>query len=130
MPFFPESFLYTCVILNDAVMHYDDSAGAVPVRVGVVFAWPAMGSPACVADSIAAIQRTQADRRLKIAELACGPADLHPVAGARDSYSSRVITAVFQPPKPLKNNRGCRSVSDVSNDAAHKAWLLICRVRC
>jgi hypothetical protein len=78
-----------------------------------------------VADSVAAIQRTQPDRRFKIIEFAHGSADLHPVAVARDRYSSRVVSPVLQASKTLKDDRDCRFFSNVANDAAHRpSWLV------
>ncbi len=111
------------VILNDAVMHYHDLARAVPVWVSVVFAWPPVCGPACVTDSVAAIQRVQVDCSLKIAESANCPADLHPVAVAGDRCSRRVIASVLQTPKAFKDDRGCRFFPNVSNNAAHTALL-------
>ena len=45
------------VVLDDAVVHDDDLAGAVLVRMGVLFSRPAMRSPAGVADAVNAFER-------------------------------------------------------------------------
>src|SRR5262249_198332 len=114
------------VILNDSVMHYHDLARAVPVRVSVGFAWPPVRGPARMTDSVAAIQRAQVNCSLKIAESANCPADLHPVAVARDRYSCRVVDSVLQPAKAFKDDRGCRFFGSGSSSAGHKnslGWL-------
>ena len=45
------------VVLDDAVVDDDDAAGAVAVRMGVLFGRPAVRRPAGVADAVQAVDR-------------------------------------------------------------------------
>ena len=45
------------VVLDDAVVHDDDAAGAVAVRVRVLLGRPAVRGPARVADAVQAVDR-------------------------------------------------------------------------
>ena len=61
------------VVLDDAVVHDDDAAGAVAVRVRVLLGGPSVRGPARVADAVHAVDRLVADRQLS--RLASFPAD-------------------------------------------------------
>ena len=58
------------VVLDDAVVHHRDLAGAVGVRVGVVLAGLAVRRPAGVADAHAACERRRLERISQVDELA------------------------------------------------------------
>ena len=45
------------VVLDDAVVHHDDRAGAVAMRMRVLFGGPAVRRPARVADAVDAVER-------------------------------------------------------------------------
>ena len=57
------------VVLDDAVVHDDDLAGAVPVRVGVLLGGPSMGGPPGVSDAVGARQRMQGDHVFETRQL-------------------------------------------------------------
>ncbi len=58
------------IVLNNAVVHDDDAARAVAVRVGVFFGGAAVGGPAGVADAKGAIERMLAQHLFEIVQLA------------------------------------------------------------
>src|SRR6516165_33305 len=120
MAFFDEFLLERQVVLDDAVVHYHDLAGAVAVRVGVFFAGAAMGGPARMADAIGAVERLGANHFFQVAELALGAADLQafPVAGDRDP--SGVISAILQAAQPVNDDGDDLFFANVADDATHK----------
>ena len=85
--FFNQLFLQAEIVLNDAVVHDDDLAGAIAMRMSVFFRGTTVCSPASVADAVAAFERLEADGFFQVAQLAFGAADLQlvPVAGNGDS---------------------------------------------
>ena len=58
------------VVFDDAVVHDDDVALAIAVRVGVLFGGAAVGGPAGVADAEGAIDRIHPDGLFEIAQFA------------------------------------------------------------
>ena len=89
------------VVLDDAVMHHDDVALAVAVRVGVLFGGPAVGCPARVPDAECAIDRVAADVLFQVAKLALCAADIELLVIAQDRKARGIISAIFQPPQPV-----------------------------
>ena len=78
--FLDQLLLQGDVVLDDAVVHDDDLAGAIAMRMGVFFGGAAVGGPAGVADAVGAVERLQADGFFQVAQLAFGAADLQAVA--------------------------------------------------
>ena len=62
--------LQSQIVFDDAVMHHDDVAVAVAVRVRIFFGGPAVGRPAGVADPVSAVHRVQPQRVFQVAQLA------------------------------------------------------------
>ena len=58
------------IIFDNAVVNYDDAAGAVAVRMRVLFSGPAVRGPARVADAERAVERMLAKNLFQIRELA------------------------------------------------------------
>ena len=88
------------VVLDDAVVHDDDLAGAVLVRMRVLFGRPAVRRPARVADAVDAFERLRVDRLLEVDELArASPALDLPVADDRDARG--VVAAILEPPQSV-----------------------------
>ena len=58
------------IVLDDPVVHDDNLAGAVPVRVGVLFGGPAMGGPARMPDAIFTADRMAVDDVFEAREFA------------------------------------------------------------
>ena len=72
------------VVLDDAVMHHDERAGAVAMGVGVLLGGAAVGGPAGVADAEGAGDGAGGDDGLEVAELAGGAAQLEALRAAGD----------------------------------------------
>src|SRR5580700_3045151 len=74
--FLDQLALQADVILNDAVVHDNDLAGAVAMRMGVLFGRTSVCGPAGVTDSVGAVERVEADDLFQIAQLSLGAAYL------------------------------------------------------
>ena len=122
--FLNKLFLQGEVVLDDAVVHHNNSARAIAVRVGVFFAGPAVSRPARVTDTVGTIERLLSDNVFEVSEFTFGTADLESfsVAGYRDP--SRVVAAVFKFAEALDDDGDDLLLADVSDDAAHKTELL------
>ena len=75
MAFGDELFFQLDIILDDSVVHDDDFAGAIAMRMGIFLGRAAVRGPARVADAVEAVQRRDADRFLEIAQLPGGAAN-------------------------------------------------------
>src|SRR5260221_11649752 len=109
------------IVLDKAVVHDHNFAGAVAVRMGVFFGGAAMRGPARVSDAVSTVERLEADHFFQVAELAFGAADLQTftISGHRDS--GRVIAAILQLSYALNDDRDYLLLTYISHDAAH--WL-------
>jgi hypothetical protein len=77
-----------------------------------------------VADAKCADERVLAQNLFQIGELAGRTADLECGAGwAADRYTGRVISAVFEPPEPLDDDRDNFLRTYITDNAAHGAIL-------
>ena len=87
------------IIFDNAVMDDDDAAGAVAVRVRVLFGRAAVRGPARVADAEGAVERVLAQNLFQIPQLACRAPQFELLAPRMaHGNSRRVITAVFEAP--------------------------------
>ncbi len=107
------------VVFDDAVVHYDEIALAVAVRVGVLFGRPAVSGPTGVADAEGAVHRVHPDRFFQVAEFALGAAYRQLFVITVDRKPGRIVAAVFQTLQPLQDNRDRTMRSDIADDAAH-----------
>src|SRR5437764_15280353 len=101
-------------------MYDDDLAGAIAMRMGVLFRRAAVGCPACVTDAEGAFERCDPDGFFKIAELALRAADLQAVSIAADGDARGIISAVFQAAQPVNDDGDHLLISDIANNSAHK----------
>ena len=124
MSFFGELPLQRNVILDDPVMHDDDSPRAIAMRVSIFFSGTAVGGPAGMADSIGSIERLEADNFFEVAEFAFGAADLQAVTIAANRDTGGVITAIFEPPQTIQNDRYNPLLANISDNSAHDSLLL------
>src|SRR5262249_48678097 len=70
MAFFGELSLKGEVVFDNPVVYNHNPARAIPMRMRILFAGPAMGGPAGVANSIGAVKRLLTDDILEIAQFA------------------------------------------------------------
>ena len=106
------------VILDDAVMHHDDVALTVAVRVRVLLGGPPVRRPTRVPDAERAIHRIHADGFFKVAQLA-GCAPYLEAAIAIHGQARRIVPPVFEALQPLQNDGNRFARSDVSYNATH-----------
>ena len=113
------------VVLDDAVVHHHEVAGAVGVRVRVLVGGPAVGGPARVAEADAAFDRLLAQESLQVLDAPGRAPDLQP-RGADNRDARRVVAAVLEAPEPLDHGVDRVLVPDVSDDSTHgptpSAW--------
>src|SRR5712692_590922 len=124
VPFFNQLFLQREVVLDNAVVHHYYLAGAIAVRMCILFRRTPVRCPAGVADAVGAIQRLEPDGLFQVAQLALGTAYLQAAAVARHSASARVIAAIFQPPEAVNNYGDHPLIAYVSDDATHSLVIL------
>ena len=103
--FVDQLLLQADIVLDDAVVHDDDLAGAVAMRMSVLFGGTAVRGPASVADAVGAVERLQPDDLFQVAQLAFGAAHLQAFAVAGDRDAGRVVAAILQPPQAIDDDR-------------------------
>ena len=89
------------VVLDDAVVHDDDPARAVAVRVRVLLGRPAVRRPARVADAVLAVERIDAPAPPRGRESLPGAAAQLDRAVAHDRDAGRVVAAILEPSQPV-----------------------------
>ena len=112
------------IVFDNAVVHHHDAARAVAVRMGVLLGGAAVRSPARVADAERATERVLAQDFFQVAQLA-GRAPHRQLVARGTAYgdSGRIISAVFEPPQSLDDDRDHLLGSDISDNAAHATIL-------
>src|ERR1700730_7845460 len=83
------------IVFDNAVVHDNDLAGAVAMRVRVLFGRSAMGGPARVADSVGALDRRFLENFFEIAQFSRRPPHFQ-LGLVHHRDSRRVISAVFE----------------------------------
>src|SRR5271168_2324771 len=104
-------------------MHHHDPAGAISVRMGVLFGWPAVRGPAGVADAIGAMQRMLPDHLFQVAQFPWSAAQFQPMSGGPYSNTGRVVSAILQPSQAFKNDRDDVLRTDITHNSAHSPLL-------
>ena len=107
------------VIFDDAVVHDDDFAGAIAMRMRVFFGGAPVRGPARVADAVDSIERSGANRLFEIAQLAGRAPDLELAVVANDRDSGGIISAIFQALEAVEDEGHNTLRADVADDAAH-----------
>src|SRR5205814_9493978 len=102
----------------DAVVDDRGRAGAVDVRMGVLFGRTPVGRPSRVADAGVAGRRPLRDDRGEIVELAFGPPDLERVI-ALDGHPGGVVAAVLETAQSGHEERKRLARPGVADDPAH-----------
>ncbi len=108
------------VVLDDAVVDDDNLAGAVAMRVSVLFRGTSVRGPASVADAVGAVERLQADDFFQVAQLAFGAANLQAAAIAGHRDSGRVVAAILQPTQAINDDRHYALFADITDNSAHE----------
>ena len=108
------------VVLDDAVVHDDEGAGAVAVGVGIFFGWTAVRGPARVADAEGAGDGVGGDDGFEVAELAGGAAELE--AGGASGYGDAggVIAAVLEAAQAFDDDGHGGIGANVSDNSTHR----------
>ena len=108
------------VIFDDAVVHDDDFAGAIAMRMRVFFGGAAVRGPARVADAVDAVERRGADRFFEIAQLAGRAADIELAVFADHGDPGGIVAAIFQAAQAVEDQRHNALWADVSDNSAHE----------
>src|SRR5947209_19210014 len=116
---FAQAILQLKIVFDDAVVYHDDATCAVALRVRVLFRRTPVRSPARVAYAVSAIQRVEANCFLKIPKLSFRATNLKIVLFINDSNASRIVSAIFQLPQPVNDDRHNLLVANVTNNATH-----------
>jgi len=111
------------VILDNAVVHHDDVAGAVAMRVRVFFRRAAMGCPAGVADAEIAVDGVDADSFFEVAEFSRSASHSKTLVVTIDGKASGVVAAVLEPFQTFQDNRDSLAVPNIPDDSAHRSIL-------
>ena len=91
------------VVLDDAVVDDDDLAGAVAVRMGVLFGRPAVRGPARVADAVVAGERDRAAMTSSRFDSLPALRRKLDVAVVHDRHAGRVVAAIFELPQARRS---------------------------
>ena len=114
------------VILDDAVMHHDNAAGAVAMWMCVLFGGSPVGGPACVADAEGALDRMLAKHFFQVRQLARRAPNLkHGAVGIADCNPRRIVAAIFEPPQAFDDDGDDFLWTHIADDAAHKAIVVV-----
>ncbi len=117
---FGEKLLFQVdVVLDDSVVDHDDLAGAIAVRMSVFLRRAAVRGPARVADAVDAVDWRDADGFLEVAQLSGGAANFKFAIVAHDGDAGRIISAIFQAPQAVQDQRHHALWADITDNAAH-----------
>src|SRR4051812_756594 len=98
-------FLQCEVVLNNAVVHHNDLAGAITMRVRVLFGRAAVSGPASVPNAVRTIEWLGADGIFQIAQLAFSATHLQAITIAAHGNAGRVVSTVFELAQPFNDDR-------------------------
>ncbi|SRR5258705_8817308 len=117
---FTQLFFELQVILDDAIVNYDNAPGAIAMGMGVFFSRPAVSGPACVADSVGSVEWAKPDNFFEVAKLPFGPAYFQQVAFVDHRDTGRVVAAILELPQAVNDQRHNLLVSNIANNSTHK----------
>ncbi len=122
--FLGELMLQFGVILDDSIVHDDEIAAAIAVRMSILLSGAAMRGPARVADAVDAVDRGKTQRLFEVVEFA-GRAANFQFAGLRDhGDAGGIVAAILEALQPIENDRHNFLRADVANYSAHGMFLL------
>ena len=105
-------------VLDDAVLHHDDTAVAVGMRVGVTLAGPAVRGPTGVTDADLPGEGRLSQAQGEVAQLA----DVAPdgdVPVLDHGNAGRIIAAIFEPTQAVHDDLRGVSRPNVTDDSTH-----------
>ncbi len=106
------------VVLQDSVVDHRDRSRRIHLGVGVGLGRGAVGRPAGMADSGGSMERAVVGQLFEIPELALGAKDLNAVS-AWHGHPGGIITAVFEPPQAIEDDRHHLVGADIADDSTH-----------
>src|SRR4029077_4289833 len=112
------------VILDDAVVNYDNAPGAIAVWMSIFFSRTAVSGPARVSNSVGSVERAEPDYLFEVAKLSLSAANFEQVAFVDHRDPGRVVTAILELPQTVNDQRHNLLVSNVANNSAHKLPLV------
>ncbi len=115
----PEGLLEHVVVLDGAVVDQGDASRLRAVGMGVRVVRFAVGGPAGVGDADRAAELLRPGEALQLVHLAFRFVNPKLAARVDQSDARAVVTSIFQPVKPLNEDRVGFPISDVSDDSAH-----------
>ena len=107
------------IVLDDAIVDHDDVAGAIAVRVRVLFGGTAVRGPAGVADAVGAIHGIGTDGFFEIAQFAGGAANGELIVAVEDRDAGRIVAAIFQSPQAIEDDGDRFTRSEITDYSAH-----------
>ena len=119
-----EALLDGLKVLDHAVMDQSQRVVSAQMRVCVNIAGGSVGSPTGVADADMAGDRVGGQKGFEPVDSAGGLDDGEFAAGRDGGHAGAVVAAVFQAVEPDEQEFGCVARSNISNDPAHRFWLL------
>src|SRR5215472_12464390 len=108
------------IVFDNSVVHHDNLARAIPVRVSIFFGWAPVSGPARVSYAVGAIKRRFGDRFFEIAELSGRSANLQSASAVDDCDAGRIVAAVLEFAKPFDYDGNDLFGTDVAENSAHK----------
>ena len=122
--FFLQLFLQFEVVLDNSVVHHDDLASAVAMRMGVLFRGAAVRGPACMADSVGAFERRLGDGLFEITKFSRSAADFQLPGLRHNGDAGRIIAAVLELAQAFDDDRHDFLGPDIADYSAHTRRLL------
>ena len=112
-----------CPRLTSAAPTNVDAADRVSCRpsraIENTFGRSAVGCPACVADTIGAVERVHANRVFQIAQLSRRTSNRQMIVTIEDRNTCGIIPTVFKPAQAIQDDGDCSSVPDIADNATH-----------
>ena len=114
-----EFLLQFQVVLEYAVVHDQNIAGAIGVRVSVEVGRPAVRRPARMPDAAVAVRQAIPQFAAELGQLARRLVQLRHTGFVQHRDPRAVVATILERAKPLQNYRSRRSFSYVANDSTH-----------
>jgi hypothetical protein len=107
------------IVFDDAVVHHDNVARAIAVRVSILLGGTSVSGPAGVTNAVSAFDGRLGDGFFQIAKFSRRAADFEFAGAVHDGDAGGVVAAVFEFAKALDNHGNDFFGTDVSEDSAH-----------